>query len=442
MLNMLNRSILTALELWKQGASRKPLLLMGARQVGKTTVLKAFGKSAYENTIYLNFESNPKLKQLFDSQLAPSVLINAIAIEMNVEIAPSTSLIIFDEVQECPQALNSLKYFNESANEYHLIAAGSLLGVKLSHAKGFPVGKVNFLHLYPLNFVEFLDALGEKRLKDFIQDISIFEPLPSNLHEKLLQLLKEYLFVGGMPEAIVEYTQTKNLNQVRKIQQEILDAYSLEFAKHAPPQHLMKINQVWDSIAGQLAKENKKFIYSIIRKGARAADFEVSLQWLKKAGLIHKAHQVSTPKFPLDGYSQFDFFKAYLVDVGLLGAKSHLPANIILYGNQLFQEFRGALVENFIAESLVCNNYSLYYWSSEGKAEIDFILQEEEKIYPLEIKSGNSNKKQSLRVYDQKYTPTLLIRGSTLNLKKDGRILNFPLYLIDRLQQLIGYVSV
>ncbi len=433
----LKRSILTALKTWKQSARRKPLMLMGARQVGKTTVLQEFGRNEYQSVIYLNFEDVPALKRLFDDKLTPAVLINAISIELTVDILPEKSLIIFDEIQECPQALNSLKYFNEKANEYHIVAAGSLLGVKLLHVKGFPVGKVNFLHLYPLNFSEFLQALGETRLNNYMQEISIVEPLPSNLHEKLLQLFKEYLFVGGMPEAVSEYAQSKDLTQVREIHQEILDAYSLDFAKHAPPQHLMKINQVWGSISGQLAKENKKFIYSVIRKGARAVEFEVALQWLKEAGLIHKVHTISAPKFPLDGYSQFEYFKIYLVDVGLLGARSNLPANILLHGNELFQEFRGALVENFIAQSLAADGYGLYYWSSEGKAEIDFILQEEDKIYPLEIKSGNANKKQSLRAYDQKYAPELLIRISPLNLKKDGKLLNCPLYLIDELKRLL-----
>jgi predicted AAA+ superfamily ATPase len=433
----LKRSIISKLKAWKTDERRKPLLVMGARQVGKTTILREFGRVSYQNVVYLNFEDTPSLKRLFEDTLKPTTLVNAIALELKVEILPGKSLIIFDEVQECPQALNSLKYFNENANEYHIAAAGSLLGVKLSHVKGFPVGKVDFLHCYPLSFTEFLEAMGEARLIDYMRAIRVIEPLPSNLHEKLLQLLKEYLYVGGMPEAVAAFASKKDFSQVSKIHQAILNAYSLDFAKHAPPEHLMKINQVWDSISGQLAKENKKFIYSIIRKGARAADFEVAIQWLKEAGLIHKVYHITAPKFPLDGYQQFDYFKIYLVDVGLLGAKSNLPANVLLHGNQLFQEFRGSLMENFVAESLVCNEYNLYYWASEGKAEIDFVLQEEDKIYPLEVKSGETNKKQSLRVYDQKYFPELLIRCSPLNLKRDAKLLNCPLYLIDQLRGLL-----
>ncbi len=433
----LQRSILSALRAWNGDSRRKPLVLMGARQVGKTTIIKDFAETQYQNLIYLNFEDMPNLKGLFDGTLTPSILINAISIELEADITPERTLIVFDEVQECPRALNSLKYFNENANEYHIIAAGSLLGVKISNIHGFPVGKVNFLHLYPLSFSEFLEAIGEERLNKFIQEIDVIQPIPSNLHEKLLQLFKEYLFVGGMPEAVADYAETKNLTRVRTIHQEILDAYRLDFAKHAPPTHIIKINQVWDSISGQLAKENKKFIYSVIRKGARAAEFEVSLQWLKEAGLIHKVYNISTAKFPLKAYTQFEFFKIYLLDVGLLGAQSNLPANILLHGHQLFEEFRGSLVENFVAESLVCYGYDLHFWSSEGKAEVDFILQEEDKIYPFEIKSGNSNKKQSLRVYNEKYQPNLLIRCSPMNLKLDGKILNCPLYLIDKLKRLI-----
>lgn len=410
---------------------------MGARQVGKTFALKKFGEKEYINTIYLNFEGNPRLCKLFDSSLDPKVLLKSLSIEMNSEIVEGKTLIIFDEIQECPNALNSLKYFCENASEQHIVAAGSLLGVKLAHVKGFPVGKVQFLTLYPLSFFEFLEALNETRLLEYIEDQKIIEPLPLNLHEKLLTYFKEYLFVGGMPEAVSAYIDTHNVYKVREIQTSILSAYALDFAKHAPKEQVMKINQVWSSVPNQLSKENKKFIYSTIRSGARAKEFEKALQWLIEAGLIRKASLVSTPKIPLSAYANVNAFKIYLVDVGLLGAMSNLSPKALLHENELFQEFRGAMTENFIAQELVHSNFPLFYWTSEGKAELDFIIEENGLIYPLEVKSGNSSKKKSLRVYGNIYNSKILIRTSPMNLKKDNEILNCPLYLIEVLRTLI-----
>jgi predicted AAA+ superfamily ATPase len=436
----MKRKIMESLCAWKGEIKRKPLLLMGARQVGKTFVLKKFGAEEYVNTIYLNFEDNPRLCKLFDASLTPKIILKALTIEMNAEIIAGRTLLIFDEVQECPNALNSLKYFCEEAPEQHIVAAGSLLGVKLAHIKGFPVGKVQFLTLYPLSFLEFLEALNEVRLKDFIEDLKSIEPLPPNLHEKILTHFKEYLFVGGMPEAVAEYITSQNLSKVREIQTAILNAYSLDFAKHAPKEHIMKINQVWNSIPTQLAKENKKFIYSAIRTGGRAKEFEVALQWLIEAGLIYKVQLISTPKIPLSAYADMNAFKIYLLDVGLLGAMAHLSAKTLLHDNELFQEFRGAIAENYVAQELVHSQYLLFYWTSEGKAEVDFILEQDEFIYPLEVKSGNSSKKKSLKVYDDIYNPPMLIRCSPMNLKKDGNVLNCPLYLIEELRFLIAKV--
>ncbi|MDX8430957.1 MAG: ATP-binding protein [Candidatus Algichlamydia australiensis] len=421
---------------WKSRADKKPLLLMGARQVGKTFVLKKFGQSEYDSTVYLNFEDTPSLCKLFDAGLSPEKIIKALSIEMDTEVVAGKTLIIFDEIQECPNALNSLKYFCESASEHHIVAAGSLLGVTLAHTKGFPVGKVEFLTLYPLCFLEFLEALNELKLKKFIEELKNVDPLPPNLHEKLLQYFKEYLFVGGMPEAVFEYISSQNILKVREIHHAILNAYKLDFAKHAPDEHIMRINQAWDSIPNQLAKENKKFIYSAIRKGARAKEFEVALQWLIEAGLIHKVRLISAPKNPLSAYADMNAFKIYLVDVGLLGAMTNLSPKVILHENNLFQEFKGAITENYIAQELTHNHYQLYYWTSAGKAEIDFILEDDDKIYPLEVKSGSSSKKKSLKVYEVKYHPQMLIRCSPMNLKKDGNILNCPIYLIEKLRSL------
>ncbi len=426
-----------SLRAWKRGAHRKPLLLMGARQVGKTFILKKFGEEEYENTVYLNFENNIPLCKLFEESLDPKVLLKVLSIESNSEIIEGKTLLIFDEVQECPNALNSLKYFCEDAPEIHIVAAGSLLGVKLKHVKGFPVGKVEFLTLYPMSFLEFLEALDQTRLKTYVEEYGKIESLPTPLHDKLLNHFKEYLFIGGMPEVVSEYLNSQNLSKVREIQNAVLNAYALDFAKHAPKDQIMKINQVWDSIPSQLAKENKKFIYSVIRQGARAREFEVALQWLLEAGLIHKVSLISTPKIPLSAYSDLNIFKIYLVDVGLLGAMSNLDPKAILHENELFEEFRGSITENYVAQELIHSEYRLFYWASEGRAELDFVLEQDGSIYPIEVKSGNSTKKKSLKVYGDTYHPKILIRCSPMNLRKDGEILNCPLYLIEELQSLI-----
>ncbi|MCL5261018.1 MAG: ATP-binding protein [Gammaproteobacteria bacterium] len=436
----MKREILNQLNAWKEGDRRKPLLLMGARQVGKTYILKQFAKTAYQNSIYINFEDTPGIKSVFEKDLTPEVILKALTIIAEQEIIPGSTLIIFDEIQECPNALNSLKYFCETANEYHICAAGSLLGVKLAHIKGFPVGKVNFLHLYPLSFSEFLTAIKATQLQSFTTEIDKIEPLSEFIHDKLLDYFKTYLYVGGMPEAVAEYVSSENFSKVREIQQDLLQAYNLDFAKHAPRNQIMKINQVWQSIPSQLGKENKKFIFSKIAKGARTKDFAEAIQWLIEAGLMLKVSQISTPKIPLDAYADPDCFKGYLLDVGLLGAMANISAKVLLQENQLLQEFRGSIVENYVAQELVHNHYGLYYWTSEGKAEIDFVFQNENIIYPLEVKSGTTNKKKSLRVYADKYAPHLLVRTSPMNLKKDGIIFNCPLYLIGQLNRLLPVV--
>ncbi len=437
----MKRQILKKLRAWKIHASRKPLILKGARQVGKTYILKAFGKLEYQNTVYINFESSPQLHALFSGNIKPDHILKILAIELSVEIIPQKTLIIFDEIQECPAALNSLKYFNELANEYHVCAAGSLLGITLIQHKGFPVGKVNFLTLYPLNFIEFLHAKGEEKLIAFIKEIKTAEPLPEILHEKLLSFTKEYLYTGGMPAAVSEYIASEDFIRVRAIQQDILDAYQLDFAKHAPKNAVMKINQVWNAIPSQLTKENKKFIYSVIRKGARAQEFEIAIQWLVEAGLAHKAFNISTPKLPLKAYINLEIFKLFLSDVGLLGAMANLSAKAIIHGDAIFQEFKGALVENFVAQELISHGNNIFYWTSAGQAELDFILQYNDIIYPIEVKSGTSTKKKSLASYIQKYDPKLALRISPLNLKSDGKILNCPLYLLEQLCEILLFTD-
>ncbi|MBS4164570.1 Uncharacterized protein PRO82_001900 [Candidatus Protochlamydia amoebophila] len=429
----MKRDIYQLLEKWKQSERRKPLVLNGARQVGKTFSLKHFGKTSYKKIAYLNFEKDEKLTQYFEGTLDPKQLIKILSIHTEVEIEPHHTLLFLDEVQECPKALNSLKYFCEEANDYHVVAAGSLLGVKTAGEKGFPVGKVNFLHMYPLTFFEFLSAVGQDKIRLFLEKCHAFEPIPNPIHEKLIQLLKFYFFIGGMPEAVAEYAKNEKLNVVREIQLEILDAYEIDFVKHVPPYEIMKITTVWKQIHRQLAKENKKFIFAAIRKSARGRDYEEAIQWLSDAGLIHKSYLVETPKFPLSAYANNNIFKIFLADVGLLGAQSNLSPRIIIDGDLLFTEFKGALTENYVVQELIATKHKKpYYWTSEGTAEIDFLFEEDHEIYPLEVKAGISQKKKSLLVYNQKYAPSKLIRATTMNLKHDGDIYNYPLYLISR----------
>jgi len=419
---------------WKVASLRKPLVLRGARQVGKTYILTDFAKREYVDYVYLNFDEEPHFASFFDENLDPDRIIKELNIYFKKTIQPNTTLIILDEIQECPKALASLKYFCEKKNEYHVAAAGSLLGVKLT--KGFPVGKVNFLDLAPLNFFEFLHAIGESELGAMLEGLQHPKAISEIFHNKLISLLKYYFVIGGMPEAVATYLKTENLEQVRSVQKEILDAYVLDFAKHAPKDEVMKIMAIWDCVPNQLAKENKKFIFSAISKSARAREFETSIQWLKSAGLILKANHISTPKLPLNAYSDKQAFKVFLLDVGLLGAMSKLNPPVILQGDQLFQEFKGSLTENFVALELHDKHFEeLYYWTSEGIAEVDFVVSTEQHIFPLEVKAGFSKQKKSLLVYDEKFSkgenpPLVLSRASLRNFAFDGKIVNYPLYAI------------
>lgn len=327
-----------------------------------------------------------------------------------------------------------MKYFCEDAPEYTIASAGSLLGVKLSQAQGFPVGKVHFCHLYPMSFFEFLDAIGRSSLRRMLEEIETFDPLLEPHHQQLLEILKLYFFIGGMPKPVLRYIQTEDLNVVRETQEDILKAYVNDFAKHAPASMVMKIMQIWDSIPVHLGKENKKFIFSAIKASARARDYEEALQWLSDAEVIYKIHLASTPRIPLNSYGDRDGFKVYLLDVGLLGAMCRLPARVIMEGDRLFVEFKGSLTENYVAQSLIAAfanvvSIALFYWTSEREAEVDFLIEYDGNIYPLEVKSGISTKKKSLLVYQEKYHPPVLSRATLMNLKKDGKFCNYPLYL-------------
>ena len=425
----MKRDIYAKLEEWKRAPRRKPLIINGARQVGKTYAIKYFGSTSFEKMVYLNFEKDQKLCDYFQDTLDPTHIIKTLELYAGITIEPGTTLLVFDEIQQCPQALTSLKYFYEEANKYHIIAAGSLLGVKTSQETGFPVGKVNFLAMYPLNFFEFLTATNHEQLRTFLEEHTSFESLAQPIHEKLIQLLKYYFFIGGMPEAVAEYIRHDNVNVVREVQLEILNAYERDFAKHAPPNEVMKITTVWNQVHRQLAKENKKFIFSAIKKSTRGRDYENAIQWLLDAGLIYKSYLVESPKFPLSAYAHTNAVKVFLSDVGLLGAQSSLSPRIIIEGNLLFTEFKGALTENFIAQELIAHKQKLYYWKSAGTAEVDFLLEDDHAIYPLEVKAGENRRKKSLLVYKQKYTPKLLYRASLMNLKATDNFVNYPLYL-------------
>ena len=415
------------------------MVLRGARQTGKTYILKEFGRCEYDNVLYCNFEEDPTLAGLFDGKLTPSRILEMLGIYHDCQIRPGRDLIIFDEVQACNLALNSLKYFCESANEYHIAAAGSLLGVKVSSPKSFPVGKVTFLDLHPMTFLEFLEATGAQRYRDLLVGINDLEPLASTFHAELIGLLRSYYCVGGMPEAVECFARTGDFRLVRGIQDDILSAYVLDFAKHAPPADIPKLSLIWDSLPAQLARENKKFIYSAVRKGARAKGYEDALQWLEDAGLLLRCHAVSTAKHPLKGYMDRECFKIYCLDVGLLGAMAGVPLEVLVRGDDLFNEYGGAFVENYAAQQLAAIGMDLYYWRSSGKiAELDFLCEIDGAICPLEVKAGINAKSKSLRSYDNQFNPLVLGRATLLNLKHDGKICNIPLYAISLVRELLG----
>lgn len=429
----MKRDIYNKLLEWKKDPNRQPLLLQGARQVGKTYLLKEFGQKTYKQCCYINFEETPGCKAFFEADLKPQRIVRDLGIYLEMKIDPASTLIIFDEIQECPNALTSLKYFCEHAPEYHMVAAGSLLGVKLSRARGFPVGKVHFIHLYPMSFFEFLDAVNRPMLRTMLEKIKTIEPIAEPHHLQLLELLKIYFFVGGMPKPVLRYVETGDFGLVRETQEDILNAYVQDFAKHAPPSLVMRISQVWSSIPIHLGKENKRFIFSALKKSARARDYEEALQWLLDAELIYRVASITAPRLPLVSYGDHEAFKVYLLDVGLLGAMCRLPARVIVEGDQLFMEFKGSLTENYVAQGLkAAHGGVLHYWTSEREAEVDFLLEYDGEIFPLEVKSGTSTKKKSLLVYYEKYHPLVMSRASLMNLKRDGNVCNYPLYLISR----------
>ncbi|MBW1855522.1 MAG: ATP-binding protein [Deltaproteobacteria bacterium] len=431
-LHAMERDIYAQLVNWKTSPRRKPLLLQGARQTGKTFILKEFGRKEYTDVVYCNFEEDPGLDRFFQRDLNPDRILAELSIYLNLEFHPEAHLIIFDEIQISNGALNSLKYFAEQKSDVHIAAAGSLLGVKMSSPGSFPVGKVNFLHLYPMTFLEFLDALGESRYRNLLDNIDAPVPITETFHLSLIDLLRRYYFVGGMPEAVRHFAETGNGREVRDIQQEIIKSYVLDFAKHAPAVDIPKLTQVWDSIPKHLARENKKFVFSAIKKGARARAYENALTWLEDAGLIFKANAVETSKHPLKHYADLACFKIYALDVGLLGAMAGVPVELVAQGERLFNEYEGAFVENYVAQQIVSHyQQKLYYWRSKGgKAELDFLCEFADQVCPLEVKAGVNLKSKSLKSYDLQFLPDRLMRTNLHNFKKDGKIYNVPLYAV------------
>jgi predicted AAA+ superfamily ATPase len=428
----MNRKEIAYLRKWKESPNRKPLIIRGARQVGKTWLMKNFGLQEYKKTAYINFENNSELRNLFKDNFDIRRIIAAIQIETNVLVDPGETLIILDEIQEALGALTSLKYFQENAPEYHVMAAGSLLGVALSNHQSFPVGKVEFLDLHPFGFPDFLEAINEKPLNDLLR--SKDWSLVSNFKNRFSELLKQYYYVGGMPEAVSAFSERKDFKEVREIQKRILISYEQDFSKHAPNSIVPRIRMLWNAVPAQLAKENRKFIYGIIKQGARAREYEIAMSWLIDCGLIHRVFNVNKPALPLKAYEALSAFKLFLVDVGLLAAMTDLEAKTLLGGNSIFQEFKGALTEQYVFQELKAHDQIVYYWSAENaQSEIDFLLQISDQIIPIEVKSEENLKAKSLKFFLEKFKPEIAIRTSLSDFRKQDRMINIPLYSIGHL---------
>ncbi len=426
----MKRALMEKLTEWRDNPRRKPLILNGARQVGKTWLLKEFGATHFENVAYVSLDNDAVARSYFDADLDVRRIIASLSLQLNIDIDPLNTLIILDEIQACPKAITSLKYFCENAPEYAVAAAGSLLGLSAHEGSGFPVGKVNMLDLAPLSFSEFLVATGDARFANLIAsgDARLMTPFSSVLEGKL----REYYVVGGMPGVVSAYLSGSNFRAAREIQREILEGYERDFSKHAPARLLARMMLVWDSVPRHLSRENKKFVFGQVRKGARAADFEECLTWLEEAGLIHKVRRVGKPSLPLSAYVEPASFKVFLVDVGLLGAMCGLDPEVILSGNTVFTEFKGALTEQYVCQELVAScGFEPYYWSAENSiGEIDFLVQDGGKIYPIEVKAEENLKAKSLRAFSEKYGNVYPRRFSMSGYREQDWMKNVPLYAL------------
>lgn len=422
---------------WKDRINRKPLVIEGARQVGKTWLMKEFGRLYFKETVYINFDSDNRLKNLFDQDSDIKRLVTGLELYTGHKILPDNTLLIFDEIQEVPKALSSLKYFYENAPEYHIVCAGSLLGIALHSGTSFPVGKVDFLKLYPLSFSEFLTASGKERYAELLSgnDYDMINSFDSIFSDAL----RHYYYTGGMPEAVLCYSQTGDFNEVRYIQKRILDAYEQDFSKHAPADIVPKIRMIWNSIPSQLAKENKKFIYGLVREGARAKDYETAIMWLTDCGLIHKVSRVNSPGLPLKAYEDMKAFKLFILDTGLLGCMAGLKARTLIDGNAAFSEFKGALTEQYVLQQLVSTGkMNIYYYTNDrGSCEIDFVTDDGERVVPVEVKAETNLQAKSLKTYRDKFSPKISVRTSMTDYRREEWLVNIPLYMIEKMPDIL-----
>lgn len=424
------REAIKKLEKWKNSSRRKPLIVNGARQVGKTYLLKEFGSKYYEKFAYINMDNNIRMKELFEGDFDTSRLIQGLKIESGVNIEPGNTLIVLDEAQEVLNSIAALKYFNENANEYHIIIAGSLLGITLHKGISFPVGKVDFLNMYPLNFKEYLIALGKKDFVKIIEEKN--EDMLKIFASDIKNYLREYYYIGGMPEVVNDYVNNKDYIQVREIQNAILKDYEEDFSKHIPEEQIMKVKQIWDNFNSQISKENKKFVFGALKQGARGSEYEEAINWLVNAGLLIKVNRVNNAKLPLSGYIDYNAFKLYFLDVGLLSAKNKLDVKTLLEKNRIFTEYKGALTEQYVLTELI-SNYDItpfYYTSDSRKYEIDFLIDYDNKVIPVEVKSEENVQAKSLKEFIDKNSTEINIRTSMLDYKVNDKITNIPLYSI------------
>ena len=422
---------------WKNDKNRKPLILRGARQVGKTYIIKKFGDENYEGVAYFNFDHDTELYTLFKNTKDPKRILEQLSFIYGKSILPEKTLIVFDEIQECPDALNSLKYFEEEAKDYHIISAGSLLGIRLSHTS-FPVGKVDFMDMYPMTFAEFLDADDCKNLVEYMNSIIKIENIPNIFFERLKEKLKAYFIIGGMPEVVNSWIHDKDMQKVNKLQENILRAYASDFSKHTNNTEANRISIVWNSIPSQISKENKKFLYQVAKEGARAREYESALNWLRDANIIYKVYDVTKPSMPLISYNDLSAFKIYIGDVGLLRRMTNLDSKIVVEDNKLFEEFKGALTENYIIQTLTSIGLNPYYYTFNNRYEIDFLLQYKNEIIPIEVKSSENINNASLKVYNEKYNPKTRIRFSMRNLAKNDNFINIPLFMAEYIEKIIN----
>ena len=438
----MERLILKDLIAWKNSPYRKPLILKGVRQVGKTWILKEFGNRCYENTAYFNFDENEEYKQFFETSRDVNRILQNLMFASGQSIKPEKTLIIFDEVQDCPKVINSMKYFCENAPEYHIACAGSLLGIALAKPSSFPVGKVNFMQIDPMTFTEFLTANGDENLVKYMENIERIEPLPDAFFNPLYEKLKMYYVTGGMPESVLMWTQARDVSAMQNTLSDIIDAYERDFAKHPDVSEFPKISMIWKSIPSQLARENKKFLYKVVKEGARAREYENALQWLVDARLVHKIYRSSTPGLPMSAYDDLSAFKVYLADVGVFRRLAQLAPTAFTEGNRLFTEFKGSLTENFVLQTLLTQfEVTPRYWAQNNPPyEVDFLIQRENEIFPVEVKAEGNIRSKSLKKFKELFPDKvkLRVRFSLDNLKLDDDVLNIPLFMADHTDRLLG----